>query len=157
MRKSKKGISPIIGAILLISLIVGMGIGYFVWMRGNIFKTGEAQSEQAVCGDVLFFAGNVCYTVSAGDVQIKFSARNDANELDLEGFTVYLDYEGGTKSVSVNGELKSLDSGVFNSEFVEYPANMKKVRIVPMIGQEDNPLICGGKGFTIVWGEIDSC
>lgn len=73
--KTKKGISPVIATILLISIVVAMGLIVFLWFKdflGDAITKGDENIE-LVCGKVYFDAtydGGTLYVSNDGNIPI---------------------------------------------------------------------------------------
>ena len=72
----KRGISPVIATILLISIVVIIALIVFLWLRGmteeTITKFG-GKNVKLVCGDVMFeasYSGGKLYISNTGNVPI---------------------------------------------------------------------------------------
>jgi len=76
MKKSVKGLSPVIATVLLITITVVIALIVFLWIRGMteeaITKFGD-KNIQLVCGEVSFeasYTGNTLYITNPGNVPI---------------------------------------------------------------------------------------
>ena len=74
-RINKKGVSPIIATVLLISMVVVIGIIVFLWFRGMIGETVTKFGEnvELACEDVVFDAsyfGGTLYVTNNGNIPI---------------------------------------------------------------------------------------
>lgn len=76
MVKSKKGLSPVIATVLLVTLVIGIATIVFLWVRGMteeaVTKFGD-KNIQLVCGEVSFEASydyGTLYITNPGNVPI---------------------------------------------------------------------------------------
>ena len=76
MKKSVKGLSPVIATVLLITIVIVIALIVFLWIRGMteeaITKFGN-QNVQLVCGQVAFEASyteNTLYITNPGNIPI---------------------------------------------------------------------------------------
>jgi len=76
VKKKVKGLSPVIATVLLITLVVGIAVIVFLWIRGMteeaVTKFGD-KNIQLVCGEVSFEASydyGTLYITNPGNVPI---------------------------------------------------------------------------------------
>jgi len=65
----KKGVSPVIATVLLISIVIILGVIIFLWARGFVEESAQ-KSDRAVdmsCDDINFEAG---YNDNAGEIEV---------------------------------------------------------------------------------------
>lgn len=151
----KKGMSPVIGAILLIGLTLTIAGIAFAWMRSTANKVGEGAAGETLCRNVAFEVGDVCH--SAG--LIKFNAQNYVKDLTLYGFTVTIEAKGEIKSfLSTNGEIEGLNSASIEVLFngIE-SANINRIKIIPRVKYQDAFVNCESKETVKEWAEIPVC
>lgn len=154
----KKAISPVIGTVILISLSVVLGVTVFIWTKNYASNIGEETSEQALCRNVNFAVGDVCYQDSGEGRKIKFNVQNYASNLSLSGFMITLEYEGSIKSVSSELiEINALSSGDVVSEFIENIEEIKQIKIIPKIKSDTKIINCEDKEIVVVWREVKTC
>ena len=137
--------------------------GVFLWTKNYTFNIGEEVSNQALCRKIKFVIGDLCYENiikdSENGIDIKFTARNDASDIDLNGFLITLDYEGGEESVLAlePSEVKSLSSRRIVSDFIKDVQNIKKVIITPGLKNGKDFFPCNEKEIIISWEEVEVC
>ena len=71
----KKGVSPVIATVLLISMVIIIGIIVFLWFRGMIGETVTKFGEniELACEDVVFdasYSSGILYIVNNGNIPI---------------------------------------------------------------------------------------
>jgi flagellin-like protein len=122
MRDDKKGISPVIATILLISLTIVIGVIIFLWFRGlsqeAITKFGDKNIE-LVCGDVQFdadYSGGKLYLSNTGNVpifgiNIKILEDKSYSTKDIKEMTTEWPSGGLNQGQGFSGSM-SLGSGV---------------------------------------------
>lgn len=76
MKKRRKGLSPVIATVLLVTMVIVIALIVFLWIRGMtqeaITKFGN-QNIQLVCGQVAFeasYTGGTLYITNIGNVPI---------------------------------------------------------------------------------------
>jgi len=158
--RQKKGVSPVIGEVLLIVIVIALGLSYFVWTRSYTSNIG-GQGEQAVsCEEIKLSIADVCYSGDENARTIKFNVRNNA-EAKISNFSLVLDYSGGTENVICNGDC-SLNSKAFNtleSKQTDFSVfqNKKEMSIIPVIKSTKAFFECQDKKTIKAWEEIKEC
>jgi flagellin-like protein len=165
----KKGLSPVVGAVLLIMMVIAIGSGVFLWMRGSITKAEEEALVQQECQKIDFIVDDFCYEdilvenietgESVGETRIRFNGRNDASEPELYGFLVFIDYDGRTISIPTApySEVEGYESRSVATSFIEDIENIRQIRVVPKIKQEREVFICEEKEKIISWEGVQPC
>ena len=151
MRKSgtffdKRGVSPLIATVLLISFAVALGSVVLNWGRNlDISKPGD------VCAGVSIKIRNInnadaCYAGSGQDGYINFIIDNDGNR-DIDGLGIWVSGEKGTYLLDFNdisikaGELLDVKDQSVKHDFDAY-GNIKNIQFFPKIKTADALEIC---------------
>lgn len=159
----KRGISPLIGTVLLIGFTIGLAMIIFVW--GSSFtKDLTEQSTQTASKEISCLTGvdidisRVCYEDNGFSRWIKFTVVNQVSS-EVRGFLVSVE-DGGVNSVLQSTVVSDLSG--FQAKQVlttSYQggtsAKLSKVTIVPKIRIKENTVNCGDKN--IVFTEVEGC
>lgn len=149
----KRGISPVLGAVLMISLTLALAGIVFVWIRNTAEKTGKEQND-ILCRNVNYAIGDLrC----EGNL-LKFNAVNYAQDLKLMGFMVSVEAEGESKSFTSN--LEEIDSLKSADVFIDIDGILQRVnriRIIPRVKSGQEIVNCAEKETIRVWNEISGC
>ena len=161
--------SPVIGAVLLVMLVMVVGSMVFLWMKYFVIKSeGEALVQQE-CQKIKFVIDDFCYekviieNIETGDSEekthIKFNGRNDASEPELYGFLIFIDYDGSSISIpsSPYSEIEGYDSKSVATDFIEDVSGIKQIRVVPKIKDKRKVFICEEKEKIIKWESVGEC
>ncbi|MBL7054825.1 hypothetical protein ISS05_03640 [Candidatus Woesearchaeota archaeon] len=102
--KNKKGVSPLIATILLISFAVALGVVVMSWGRNiEISNPGDKCSEVDIkVREVNNY--NICYSGSGSDAYINFVIDNIGNP-DLHGISLWVVGEKETKLFEIDNIL----------------------------------------------------
>ena len=104
---NKRGVSPLIATVLLISFAVALGSVVLNWGKNlDISRPGDACSGAAIkirnIGE-----GEACYSGSGSNIFINFILDNSGS-VDINGFGIWIVGEKGTKLLDLdNIEIKS--------------------------------------------------
>ncbi len=118
----KKGVSPVVATVLLISIVIIIALIVFLWLRGmteeTITKFG-GKNVKLVCGDVMFeasYSNNMLYIKNTGNVPI-FQMNMKINKgasFSTTKFSVEGDFwpklglnQGGTFSVDIGAQVNA--------------------------------------------------
>jgi len=116
---TRKGLSPIVGAVLLIAVIMAAGAIIFIWASGFIVDLGPVGLE---CDDVNFEAGifsNALEIVNRGNV-------------DIFGFEIKLIEDGRVVvKETIDSKIKAGGSGMI--DLVENYASGDELLIIPIV------------------------
>lgn len=164
----KKGLSPVIGAVLLVMMVIAIGSGVFLWMRGSVTKAEEEALVQQECQKIDFIVDDFCYAEewvdnSETDPQlrtyIQFNARNDAEEPELHSFLFFIDYDRRTISIpgQTDQNMEGYESGRVITEFIEGFEGIKQIRVVPRIKVQNKIALCEEKEVAINWEFVGPC
>jgi flagellin-like protein len=146
---SKKGLSPVIATVLLITLaIVLVGI-VFLWMRGFISEQVEKQGKpiEQVCADVNFEKQTQLYGDSL-DLQV-----NNIGNVHIYGFDVKFVGEKDSSMTSFKFDVLIGESS--DVQRIPYVGNPQKIIFYPMVlgsvkGKKvTKPVTCLDQGQTI--------
>jgi FlaG/FlaF family flagellin (archaellin) len=165
----KRGMSSVIGAILLVMLVVMVGSMIFLWMKHSVMKAEEEVLVQQECQNVKFVVADFCYedviieNIDTGDfkekTRIKFNGRNDASEPELYGFLIFVDYQGSTVSIpsSPYTGIEGYNSKSVTTDFIEDIEGINQIRVVPKIKSKRKVFICEEKEMSIKWEDVEQC
>jgi flagellin-like protein len=153
---SKRGLTPLIGAVILIVITLTLAGITFAWIQGSVSKTGE-ELKQALCRDISFSARDVCYESVTGGMKIRFNTANHASNLNLSGFLVLIDHPGGITPSEIDAEIRSLGARQVSTGTIESIQNIEKVRIVPRMTSEGKKINCNAEETSIDWDEVVGC
>ena len=143
---NKRGVSPLIATVLLISFAVALGAVVMNWGRNlDISIPGD------VCADVSIKLRNinnvqVCHTGTGKNGYINFIIDNNGNR-DIDGLGIWVTGEKGTKLLNFNdfsinvGELLDIKDQSVKYDFDTY-GNIKNIQFFPKIKKEDSLEIC---------------
>jgi len=147
-RKSlkKRGVSPIIATVLLISFTVALGSVVLNWGRNldisnSVDSCSEVNMKIRNIGDV-----NLCYIRSGQNGHINFIIDN-MGSVDIEGLGIWIVGEKGTKLLDLDnspikiGELLSIEGDKASYDFGNY-GNIKHVQFIPKVKNNGVVEIC---------------
>lgn len=165
----KKGISPVVGAVFLILIVIVLGGMVFIWGRSLVLDNKEQALGEKLCREVEFLVGDFCYenvsveNLGTGQIEdrisIKFSGRNDLAESELYGFLISVDYGAETISIPslAYSEIEGGVSKSINSNFIKNIEGIERIIVVPKIEVGNNIFVCEGKEKVISWEEMEEC
>lgn len=128
---SKKGVSPVIATVLLISIVLVIGLIIFLWARGFVAEEGTkfGKNIKLVCEDIEFkatYSGGTLNIINEGNVpifrvKVKISQEagyttKDITELSSNWPDVGLN-QGGTFSGNIGSEV----------------SGAQKIKIIPVL------------------------
>lgn len=158
--KRKKGVSIIVGEVILIGIVLALGVSYFVWTKTLSSTAGSQGAGEVSCSQISLLIGDVCYNTVGANRQIQFSTRNDA-EIKIWNFSIMVEYEGEIKTFYPLGEsdVEQNDFKTIKSQTIDYNINSppKRAIISPIIKIDKQLFICEGKKLVKVWEEIENC
>ena len=150
---NKKGVSPIIATVLLISFAVALGSVVLNWGRNlDISKPGD------ICAGVSIKIrsidnSQVCYGGAGKNTYLKFILDNNGNA-DIDGISIWVTGDKGTKLLDFNelavkkGELLDI-----NDDSITYDAtttgNIKNIQFFPKIKAANSIDICARNSIKI--------
>ncbi len=154
----KKGLSIIVGEVILIGIVLALGISYFIWTRTISSTAGSQGAGEITCSSLSLLIGDVCYTENAGLKTVQFSVRNDAN-IKIWNFSVMIEYNGGAKTFYPLGESEVESSGfkTLTSQAIDSSITPDRVLISPIIKIDSQFFICNDKGLVKIWSELKQC
>src|SRR3989344_9037465 len=126
-RLNKRGVSPLIATVLLISFAVALGSVVLNWGKNlDISKPGDACAGASI---KIRNVGNseVCYSGSGKDAELHFIIDNNGN-INLEGLGIWIVGEKDTKLIDIDdvqipsGQLIEIKNGRVKYDFNEYGA-----------------------------------
>ena len=151
---NKRGISPLIATLLLISFAVAIGLTVMNFGRAQVEL--EAQCPIEIDLRLISFKGtpDLCY--NAGKKELVFTAENGIN-IKVEGLLVNVVGTEKAENFEFNDAKMSL-GGTYVG-YLPYDSSVsgeiRQVRIIPKVVYYDEEQICNKKG--IVVEEVKSC
>ena len=150
---NKKGVSPIIATVLLISFAVALGSVVLNWGRNlDISKPGDLCAGVSIKIRTVDNA-QVCYSGSGKSAYIKFILDNNGI-VDIDGIGIWVTGDKGTKLLDFNelaikkGEL--LDIG---DDSIKYDAiatgNIKNIQFFPKLKSDISIDICASDSIKV--------
>ncbi len=150
---NKKGVSPIIATVLLISFAVALGSVVLNWGRNlDISKPGD------ICAGVSIKIrgmdnSQVCYGGAGKNAHLKFILDNNGNA-DVDGISIWVTGDTGTKLLDFNelaikkGELLDI-----RDDSIKYDAtttgNIKNIQFFPKLKTDNSIDICARNSIKI--------
>lgn len=143
---NKRGVSPLIATVLLISFAVALGSVVLNWGRNlDISKPGD------ICSGISIKLRNindvqVCYAGTGKNGYINFIIDNDGNRF-VDGLGIWITGEKGTKLIDFNdffikvGDLLDIKDQSVKYDFDTYGA-IKNIQFFPKVKKEDSLEIC---------------
>jgi flagellin-like protein len=143
---NKRGVSPLIATVLLISFAVALGSVVLNWGRNlDISKPGDN------CVGISIIIRNinsyqVCYSGSGQEGYINFIIDNEGN-VDVDGLGIWITGEKGTKLLDFNdlsikqGELLDIEDKSIIYDFDAY-GTIKHIQFFPKVKINDDLEIC---------------
>jgi|SRR3989338_88867 len=143
---NKRGVSPLIATVLLISFAAALGSVALNWGRNlDIAKPGDA------CSGVAIKMGNiadaeVCYAGSGSGTYINFVIDN-IGSIDIDGLGVWITGEKGTKLLDINNiPIKKGQRLDVKDKSIIYDSNtygaIKSIQFFPKVMGADALEIC---------------
>lgn len=144
----KKGVSPLIATVLLISFAVALGAVVLNWGR-NL----DSPLSGDICSGASIKIRNinniqVCYAGAGKNGYINFIIENDGNK-NVDGLEILIDGEKGTKLLDYNdfsikvGELLDIKDQSLEYDFDTF-GPIKSILFFPKVQKDDSLDICGG-------------
>lgn len=143
---NKRGVSPLIATVLLISFAVALGSVVLNWGRNlDISKPGDT------CSGVSINIRNIedlgaCYVGSGQDAYIRFIIDNNG-DIAVAGLGIWVVGQKGTKLLDLDdfslklGELLSIEDNKVTYDFNTY-GDIKHVQFIPKVKVGDSIDIC---------------
>ena len=143
---NKRGVSPLIATVLLVSFTIALGFIVLNWGRNlDISKPGDECLEIAIkirsIGDL-----DLCYSGLGQDTYINFIVDNTGN-IDIDGLGIWIVGEKGTKLLNLD-DVSIKKGGHFNVEdkSITYDFNtygkIKHVQFIPKVKTKNALDIC---------------
>jgi len=142
----KRGVSPLIATVLLISFAVALGAVVMNWGRNlDISISGD------ICSGVSIKVRNindiqVCYSGDGEDGYINFIIDNNGNR-NVDGIGIWVTGKKGTKLLDFNdfsiqaGELLDIKDQSVKYDFDTY-GSIKTIQFFPKVKKDDSLEIC---------------
>jgi len=155
----KRGVSPLIATILLISFAVALGAVVMNWGRNlDISMSGD------ICSGVSIKLRNiddvqVCYSGVGKDGYINFIIDNNGNR-NIDGLGIWITGEKRTKLLDYNdfsipeGELLDINDQSVKYDFDTY-GEIKTIQFFPKLKNEDSLEICSRDSIKV--DKLGSC
>ncbi|MAG50105.1 hypothetical protein CL621_00510 [archaeon] len=151
----KRGISPLITAILLLGLVISLVTVVIVWSQRNIKSTmGKAEESQVKLScvtDVGFDIIDACYTSIANDEVIQIKIKNNKDKPLNSGFMLMF-RDGINKNIMkasypFTKEVKAYETTTFFTSLPNIDLlpkdEIKEITVIPKIKSEElTPEIC---------------
>ena len=157
IKRNPKGISPVIGEVLLIVLSISLALTVFIWTKNYTQNVQQGELNQASCQQVSFRAGNVCYdniVQGSQGKKIEFDAINYSPNVSLSGFRITLQFPGGSKTTDINSVVATGETEKMISDFVSVSSSLDKVIISPLIQGSTS---CTDQQSVFVGSEVNLC
>ena len=154
--QNKKGVSPVIATVLLISMVIIIGIIIFLWFRGMVGETVTkfGKNIELACEDVVFdasYSGETLFITNDGavpiydmNVKIEGAGSHDTEKLS----------EPTTSSWRADlGDNGLIQGGVFESDVAE-AQGATSITLIPILlgntdGGENKEFVCDEGQFGI--------
>jgi len=148
--KTKKGISPLIAAVMLMALVVSIGAVIMTWTKQyvgeSLDEADETLGSEGVCGNDVYIElveiddeKQICFTNTTESYMIDMTMSNGA-KVDLEGLWIQIItddniYENQTNFSKDAGETFLTEIRVSDKAaiFSSIPDNLKKLVIRPVV------------------------
>jgi flagellin-like protein len=162
----KKGISPVIGTVLLIMLVFVAGGLVYGWTRYTLKKSQEQFPVE--CGELEFVVADFCYDLisvenietrtTEQETRIRFNGRNDVFNSLIEGFLFSIDWGGTIISVPTMpySEIEGGEAKTLFTNIIENVDNVKEIKIIPKIKKDNEIILCEVNGKIVVGG-LEQC
>ena len=168
----KRGISPVIATVLIVSLVLVIGTIVLIWATGYVReRTARAELEvlkKEMCDRTAFVVEDVCYdsgtveNIETGEIEtirrIRFMVGNDNPQQPIYSFLVFVDYTG-RRVISPSlphEEIAGFGSGLIVVDLIE-ERDVDRLRITPKLKSEENFFNCEEKELVVEGGEIVAC
>lgn len=171
----KRGLSPVIATVLLISLGVVLAGIVALWAV-NFVNQSKANAEREMTTtelcekadfsiDLPCFKSDVIIVDATTGLQesekktLSFNAGNDQPNQELYGFDIYLTYAGEkmlTSSLAYS-EIPGLKSKQITTDIIENIEGLQEVSIVPKIETEKYMIVCKDREQIIKGEDIEEC
>lgn len=162
----KKGVSPLIAWVLIISFAIAMALLVTKWVVDNVENVEFGEDDQLYCKDISIFITDVCKT---NQDKIQISMTNNGNfkvdrlsigmetthkpeswclKLNVQGFNPQSSYQYLLPFGEMTGRLIGDETSVYQDcdtivQEVPQPGEIiKKIAIVPWIKIEGRPISC---------------
>ncbi len=166
--KRKRGISPVIGTILLVALVVGGSVGIFMLIKNYPNIVGKDALKEKLCSETSFLIADFCYKESTSynietreneqKTYIQFNGQNNVDNSVLVGFLLSIDYGGNIISIStLPNEIEGGSVKNFATDFIENPLGITQIEISPKIEVDNEIAICDKNSQNVKWEEIEAC
>jgi len=146
MRLNEKGVNPVIAAILLVVITMVIGGLFAGWSQtyyqDQITRQDELSTKQIRCAEASFQINSCSF--DAGDTNIATIQLENTGFVDLNEFTVVVEYSDGSSDVNINSldlEEAALDNVFIQLDPGESPS-MVKVASRECIDKTDHTTDC---------------
>ncbi len=136
--KDKKGLSPVIATVLLISLVIVLGAMVFLWFRGIVEEPikkdlgGGGENVKMICNDVKFqaeYVGGRLQITNTGNVPI-FDIKLIIDKVGTQETTTLRTL---TEENKIGWEKTGLNSGGVFSDSVKLDEDATQITLVPVL------------------------
>ncbi len=161
----KKGISPVVAVVLIISFVLVIAGIVFVFGTNALQKASEKSMGEKLCSEVEFSVGDFCQGKIEADGEDKanlvFNGVNEAGS-SFDGFLISIDYGGNMLSVSTistlpYSELETGEAKTLYTEVIENIHDIEKIKVTPRINNTKVNIVCDKNSETFNWDEVGEC
>lgn len=165
----KKGISPVIGTMLLILIVIVMASMFSIWAFKFVSDTQERALIDKMCNDVDFVSGNFCYNnlsienLETGEIDkrinIEFDGRGVNTNSLIYGFLMLINYGGKVISISTldGSEMEPNIPKSITSDFIKDSEMINSIILLPKVEINSKIFVCENKEKTIPWESMQIC
>ena len=143
---NKRGVSPLIATVLLISFAVALG-SVILQIGSEIDFSNMGETCSGVSIEIRDIdTSQVCYSVSGNNTYLNFIIDNSGNK-DIDGLTIWIRGENGLPLVEFDdlsikkGELLEIKEAALEYNFNKFGA-IKYIEFIPKIKINDSSEIC---------------
>jgi len=155
----KRGISPLITAVLLLGLVISLATVGIIWSQRSIRTTmGKAEQSQmklSCATDVSFDVLSACYTRIGKYKAIEIKVRNNKDKPINAGFMVRIVGENteliNTEELNPSSPITTLEANAVITFTVPHNVkNIQKISVIPKIRSEKSyPTVCSGQALNL--------
>ena len=129
MQLNQSGVNPVIAAILLIVITVAIGGLYWNWVQSyyqnQIAKQSAMASEQIECSEASFQINSCSF--DAGDTNVATIQLENTGYVDLNSFTVVVQYSSGESDINICGI--NLEESAYGNVYIRLDAGESPYKI----------------------------
>lgn len=154
----KKGVSPVISGVLLISLVITMAVAIMIWSTGITEKitggsiTLQGKNIALTCSDIVFefsYTEGKLYLINPGNIPIYGMKLRIYSDGSFETQDI--------KDLTPNWPEDGLKEGKAFSDSITFDANVNKVVLIPVLmgstnNGEKREYICENTSYDLLVG-----